>query len=344
MEIRCLKAEHGDAIIIAIQGRDRIHFIVIDGGPNSKFCTDRIVEEYNKLREIDLMVLTHYDDDHIGGLIEYVKRHKDIGLPVKKIWSNCSSDIPVHTGNSISYAQAKSLENLFEEISQKQDLDWKDSIVNTMGLIDMGFCEIQILSPTPEALSINKEAYVKEIQQKISTTRVDNDRVKSLEELNMRDKKPGAAKDDIVNRSSIAFLLKAEGRTLLLMGDADPWLVAEKLNKMGYSNDNPLNVDLMKVSHHGSRNNVCRELLNILKCDKYFISTNGGNSRSFHPDRESLANIVICHNNVSNDCLHLYFNYSLKTIQQKTGVLLSDEEKAKYNCLIFDDIESITLN
>ena len=70
MEIRCLKAEHGDAIIIAIQGRDRIHFIVIDGGPNSKFCTDRIVEEYNKLREIDLMVLTHYDDDHIGGLLQ----------------------------------------------------------------------------------------------------------------------------------------------------------------------------------------------------------------------------------------------------------------------------------
>lgn len=38
----------------------------------------------------------------------------------------------------------------------------------------------------------------------------------------------------------------------------------------------------MKVSHHGSRNNISVELLDMIKCDKFIISTDGGTGNSYH--------------------------------------------------------------
>ena len=206
---------------------------------------------------------------------------------------------------------------------------------------------MQILSPSPESLHINFQQFEKVTNMvTISSTsvRVKQDEQLSLEELAKRPEFKHTAKEDIINKSSIAFILEIGSSKILLMGDADPWIVVEKLKEMGYSKSNPLKVDYWKLSHHGSRNNICTDLLDMIKCSNYIFSTNGGKGSTYHPDRETLAKIL-CHPGRSeNERINFYFNYSLNEIQDKTGVLISNSEKALYRCDTFDNTNEFTIS
>lgn len=342
VSLRCLKAEHGDAFTITVAQGDELHYIVVDGGPSSKFCIEEVVDELKAIPFVDLMILTHFDDDHIAGLLAYLEAYKDTTLPVKEIWANCSMGIRVHTSSDISYSQANTLDEYLNTFCAKQELIRKDNINNILPKIDLGFCKIQVLSPTPAALQTNLNQYIC-TNATIASRRVDNDRDISLEELAKRKRKEAAEGDDVINRSSIAFLLEAEGKTVLMMGDADPWIVYHKLVDLGYSENAPLKADLMKVSHHGSRNNTCMQLLNILDCNKFLFSTNGGFGNSYHPDRETLAKLLICAKRKEGSQVFLYFNYPKGAIESRTGTLLTEEEMREYNCAVIDNVDTITI-
>ena len=62
-------------------------------------------------------------------------------------------------------------------------------------------------------------------------------------------------------------------------------------------------MDLLKVSHHGSRYTTSLELIQKLACQRYVISTNGSIFK--HPDQEAIARVVIG----SRGSAQLYFNY-----------------------------------
>ena len=342
VSLRCLKAEHGDAFIITVGQGDDLHYIVVDGGPSSKFCIEEVVDELKAIPFVDLMILTHFDDDHIAGLLAYLEAYKDSTLPVREIWANCSKEIRVHTSSDISYSQANTLDEYLNTFCAKQKLIRKDNINNNLPKIDLGFCKIQVLSPTPAALQTNLNQYICTTAT-IASRRVENDRDIPLEELATREHKESADGDDIINRSSIAFLLEAEGKTVLIMGDADPWIVYQKQVDLGYSENAPLKADLMKVSHHGSRNNTCMQLLNILDCNKFLFSTNGGFGNSYHPDRETLAKLLISAKRKEGSQVFLYFNYPKGTIESRTGTLLTEEEMREYNCAVIDNVGTITI-
>lgn len=342
VSIKCLKAEHGDAFIITVGQGDDLHYIVVDGGPSSKFCIEEVVDALKAIPFVDLMILTHFDDDHIAGLLAYLEAYKDTTLPVKEIWANCSKEIRVHTSSDISYSQANTLDEYLNTFCAKQELIRKDNINNILPKIDLGFCKIQVLSPTPAALQTNLNQYIC-TNATIASRRVDNDRDISLEELAKRERKEAAEGDDVINRSSIAFQFEAEGKTVLMMGDADPWIVYHKLVDLGYSENAPLKADLMKVSHHGSRNNTCMQLLNILDCNKFLLSTNGGFGNSYHPDRETLAKLLICAKRKEGSQVFLYFNYPKGAIESRTGTLLTEEEMREYNCAVIDNVGTITI-
>ena len=43
------------------------------------------------------------------------------------------------------------------------------------------------------------------------------------------------------------------------------------------------------MSHHGSKANIRKKLLEMIDCDKYLFTTNGGTAGAYHPDRQTLA-------------------------------------------------------
>lgn len=112
------------------------------------------------------------------------------------------------------------------------------------------------------------------------------------------------------NGSSISFLLEYSGKKLLFLGDAIPSLVVKQLKAhfleqgMEISKRNPLEVNVLKLSHHGSFTNNSPELLELVAAEHYLISTNG--KRHHHPHLETIAWLINSHRNVRK---HLYFNY-----------------------------------
>jgi len=110
----------------------------------------------------------------------------------------------------------------------------------------------------------------------------------------------------VANGSSIAFLFEYAGRRLLLTGDAHPSVLVDGLRRLGYSEENPIQLDALKLAHHGSRANTSPELLRLLRCSRYLVSTSG--ARFDHPDMECLARIARA--NGDDPDTTFYFNYA----------------------------------
>lgn len=108
----------------------------------------------------------------------------------------------------------------------------------------------------------------------------------------------------VSDTSSISLLIEWVNKRLLFLGDSIPSDVLGSLNRLHYTKDNRLNVDLVKVSHHGSKYNTSTPLMKCLKCRKFLISTNG--KIHGHPDKQALARIID-----TQDSPELIFNYDV---------------------------------
>ena len=352
-DIEMLQALHGDAFILHCQKDDNKGVIVIDGGPNRN--SRNIVRQLDALGVIDLMVLTHYDDDHIGGILSYIKKHKsDRPFPVKKIWANCAYDIPVYTSPNISFGQAKKLAEELKEINEElvQDgfstIDWETPIVAEKESITLTFADILILSPNAGTKNINDKNYMNAIHNanigREYYTRQKLALKNSLSELALVKKRQPKENDiqEVINWSSIAFVVRSDNFSMLMLGDSYPYSIVESLKNVGYSTDNPLYVDYVKISHHGSRNNISNELLDMIDCDRFLISTNGGNGASCHPDRETIANIACHAKRDRNKSIHLYFNYPIRKIENVGYKFIEGKELELYNIVVHEDVQQIT--
>src|SRR5690349_11402460 len=98
MKLNILKAFNGDAIHIQFNEGTLVRNILIDGGMPNTYITlkgkkgkevkgelNLLVEEIsNKGQKIDLLILTHIDDDHIGGILRWFEKDlKALELIVK---------------------------------------------------------------------------------------------------------------------------------------------------------------------------------------------------------------------------------------------------------------------
>ena len=336
--IRILKALYGDAFVFKCKKGEICGTVVVDGGPNKD--SRKIVEEYDKLGVIDLMVLTHYDLDHIGGILAYIKKHKDNKpFPVREIWCNCAYEVPVATSPDISYSHAKKLADLLTGIntdlknSGYPEVVWQESIIAGQR-IEKPFADFLILSPEEVVKTQNDEQYAKAIANiSYNHKRQNNALQKTLKELAALPKKAPSATNipELVNWSSIAFYLACDNMTVMMLGDSYPQTVVKSLKGFGYNEENKIKADYVKVSHHGSRNNISNELLDMIDCNKYIFSTNGGHGMACHPDRETIGNIVYHGNRNCDDEIKLYFNYPQDTIERIGYRFLNPEDEESVN-------------
>lgn len=104
------------------------------------------------------------------------------------------------------------------------------------------------------------------------------------------------------NGSSIAFVLEVGVRKILFLGDSHPSLIFNSLCKI--IPDKLVFFDLIKVSHHGSFNNINKDLLSKIDSTRYLFSTNGKGHN--HPDQATIAHIVSRKTEFKRE---LFFNY-----------------------------------
>ena len=104
------------------------------------------------------------------------------------------------------------------------------------------------------------------------------------------------------------------------MGDADADEIVKSLTELGYSKKNKLKVDFCKIAHHASKHNTTNELIQMIDCSNYIISTQ--QTAKGRPSKECLSRII-CN---SEKPISFFCNYELDW-----NKIFTKEEFLKYH-------------
>ncbi len=140
-----------------------------------------------------------------------------------------------------------------------------------------------------------------------------------LQDLKKEGKSPPAAlasyiDKSIPNLSSIVVLAEFGGKRMLLTGDARGDKILEGLQLVGLlgrDQASTMHVDVLKVPHHGSANNLDRDFFDRILADHYVFSGDGEHG---NPEREALEMLV--HSRGDADYT-LHFTYPIEEIDEE---------------------------
>jgi beta-lactamase superfamily II metal-dependent hydrolase len=320
MTIKMLPAYDGDCLLLTLpQPAGPARHILIDGGPGRTYR--QLAQEVQKLQRnkqvIDLLIITHIDDDHIGGILKLFEDPLFDPALIKQVWFNSgamlakqlddlyvtSREVALYpqADTHISITQGNTLERYLQQVA-----GWNETLIH-IGTAPLHWDTLKITVLSPDYQSLEKLhkhwPVASTVATLVSSSTIDYAR--SIEELNAL---PQCSEDKaICNGSSLAILLETTTANLLFLGDAHPSVVAASLKRLGYSAAKPLEAAFIKIAHHGSRYNTNAELLSLWRCQHYGISTNG--LKHGFPHKECLAKLI----GHSAPGVTLYFNYPVVT-------------------------------
>lgn len=322
VEVNVLKAGHGDCLFISIKGENTYN-ILIDGG--TSFCYERkernrmvpgalklLIEELKENNEhIDLLILTHIDDDHIGGLKEWFENDFPTTDFVRELWFNDGNAIEIYDKANLNNSVRKAI-TLIDMMDEK-GFAYKTGLLKGVRKdIPSGF--IKILAP-------DRTDYAP-IEQVISDALLNSSNTnykKSIKDL--LNEKFDSKEISTANKASLAFWMQVEGENYLLLGDADVDTICAGLRSEGFSFEHPMICKMVKLSHHGSKNNFSMEFLKLIRTRKFVVSTDG---KYFgHPDKEVIARIV------ASTEADIFFNYKERAEEIFTPQDYTDYPKLK---------------
>ncbi|MDP2373916.1 ComEC/Rec2 family competence protein [Reyranella sp.] len=308
--IEALPAREGDCFWIEYGDADKPRVILVDGGRKlaHKSLEPRLDELARRDGAIELLVLTHVDADHLEGFLELIE--SDRKVKVKDVWFNDYDRlIEAARRAGIEVQGAKQGERIGAGIVTRR---WPWNVAFDSGpagfpagsppvLTLDGGLKVTLLSPTYEALSELIPTWKKEcLAEGIAPGSGPKEAEENLErmgagptigQVEQAAQVPFKADTSKANLSSIAFVLAYDGKSMLLTGDAHVSVIAASIESLGL--DGRLEVDLWKLSHHGSKGTTSKELVEAIESKFFLISTDG--SRHDHPDIETIARILKFH-------------------------------------------------
>jgi hypothetical protein len=313
--LEALQAAKGDSLILHFGESKSPRFIVIDGGPAGVYgeslkprlgqLHDRWKREDDGKLDVEMLMVSHIDDDHIQGVLDWVGELADADpllFNLLTIWHNSFDDV---VGNASVDLQSRLASLTAEVVETQEDREGLQplsgavlaavgqgrklrSMANQLGIpLNHGFqglvsslkqgkttlslgsgLTFTVLSPTMERL----EALQKEWEKVIKTLPA----ARTAEIAAFVDR-------SATNLSSIVVLAECGGRRMLLTGDARGDHILEGLDRAGLMTDGKIHVDLFKLPHHGSNRNSAPEFFQRITADYYVISADGENE---NPDAE----------------------------------------------------------
>lgn len=331
LRLEMLPAAHGDALWLEYGDARGAHRVLIDGGPNS--CYEslrwRILALPPDQRHFELLVITHVDADHIEGVIKLLQ-DEELQCSFDDIWFNDWQqidnlpDLPPIPPN-LGPVQGEFLGALIETLP---DQHWNDAFDGAAVYVPPGNGELPsyttpaglkltVLSPTRETLDALRRDWDKAVKEAGFNP---GDRAAALAQLRAQkrlgpprqdrlgdESRPSELDQSSNNGSSIALLAEFNNKRLLLSGDAYAPVLRQSLDRWMSANDERhVKLDAFKLPHHGSANNITPQLLEILRCKRYLISTSG--AVFHHPDDETV-NLILEHHKARGKP-QLHFNYN----------------------------------
>lgn len=330
MEIFFYQAECGDAARLRFYDEhNNPKNILIDSGYERTFnhvLKNEIKELIDNNERVDLCVISHIHDDHIGGMIKYIKTINSGELEdIIDTWFYN----PPRNYRVLEFREEKDLISFPSSISQGDDLsnyiNSKNKLLDydisdEIKQLQLGNLKMTFLSPSNGKLKKLRKKYKSEntflesiedesISEAVSAR--DFDYSTKIENFNIKEWKEDTS---IENGSSITFLTEYENKKVLWLADSHPTDIVKSLKELSYSNENRLVCDWVKVAHHGSAGNNSNELYSIIDCTNYLISANGEN-KHYLPTKESLVRILLNKNRDYEKKYSFYFTYDNSTLR-----------------------------
>jgi len=319
MKLHVVQAEYGDCLLLTSETGKNSTTILVDGGPYQTFekHLKPTLQKLPKNGKLDLVVLSHIDNDHIIGLVDLFGQIKDERgkgskelVKISKLWHNSFNDLLQIKEDPDTFFKNSFLSLNFGSEDEKKIMD--KSIAS---IIMTGFQQASDLSSMAKSLKVPVNS---EFDKLILTSNIPkiiklNDITfhilgpseKNLEKLrkqwmDWRNKKELHHKlvfdlfqildKSVPNLSSIMLLVESNNKKILFTGDGSGDEVISALSKDSMlDNQGKFHVDILKVPHHGSDRNVTPDFFNKVTADYYVISANG---RDDNPSLNTLKWII----------------------------------------------------
>ncbi len=282
--------------------------LVIDGGPADVY-NKHLGPRLKQLREarsprgklaIDLAMISHIDDDHIRGILDWTYKlrarredRRELDYRIKNLWHNSFNDVLGHKGDALfttgaSRDEVSASGMVLASVGQGQEL--RDNAkkltipVNRYGGVKVAASEHPLIvagsghDPLAQPIVKGLKTWVVGPSKK-RVERLHKEWQKVVkEQLAAKEKVATVAKKDYspYNLSSIVVLLEFDGKKMLLTGDArgDDILAGLRDAKL-LDQGGTLHVDLLKMPHHGSSGNVDAGFFCAIRARHYVVSGNG---------------------------------------------------------------------
>jgi len=326
------RALEGDCLIVHYGTKDKPRLVLIDGGPNQVYkpqLKPRLAQIRNargladdESLPVDLMMVSHIDDDHINGILDLTKElvnaqdsRKPLPLKIRRFWHNTFDDILGNDAEELRAAVTSSFGAA--ALTGEPDTEGLDpDAAMVLASVGQGLRlrdDVRKLN-----LRINPEFDGKLVMAVQGGTKKDMDKSLSLtvagpmeaeltalqteyahflEEKEKKKTEKEAKKalasftdDSAPNLSSIVLLAEVDGKRMLLTGDARGDKILEGLELVELlKKDGNMHVDILKMPHHGSDRNIEPIFFRRITADHYVFS---GNGKYGNPERETLQMLL----------------------------------------------------
>jgi beta-lactamase superfamily II metal-dependent hydrolase len=309
INIKILGVKDGDANIITLKKGTKSLVILIDSGKENyagSVCAelDKALTTVKKDAP-DLIVCTHYDNDHIGGMPEIVEYYAKKKKKPGRVWlhkpSTKATSI-IATEENYTRPESEPVISPVGQVFKRElrpqgtpaadDMIFKDparlktvvDVVNSYGIkieepfagsVSLaGWPEIEVWGPDKKYFKelfpkgIIVEEAVKEeaaFNAAFKAPPVADPKKTPCERL---DQNAGSKSVTATNRASIVICITVEKKKYLFAGDAD---IAALKRIPGYK-EKLKGVYFLKIPHHASRNNLSCELISLMSPKFAYVS------------------------------------------------------------------------
>jgi beta-lactamase superfamily II metal-dependent hydrolase len=302
-QIEMLPAREGDCLWITYGDAATPRHVLIDGGRKATSKTVRQkLKALGPSGRLELLIISHIDRDHIEGVIGLLEAAGGLGVEVGDVWFNAYHHLLSDELEGFGAAQGEKLSKALVDLK----LPWNKAfgggsvVLNKGGglrKVDLaGGLTLTLLSPTRQKLEDLRPVWEKECRKAglvpgaAGKPQGDPPELESFGAIDVDALAALAFKADgsEPNGSSIAVLAEYEGKRVLLAADAHADVIAPSLKAL--NGGARVKLDAFKLAHHGSAANTSSEVVALVDCPLWMVSTNG--SYFEHPDQAAMARVV----------------------------------------------------